>query len=52
MSGLNYRVVLRKVGLVCPVYSNPAQMDVGASSFVVSTTNFTKFSVSLSANII
>ena len=41
MSGLNYRVVLRKVGLVCPVYSNPAQMDVGASSFVVSTTNFT-----------
>ena len=37
MSGLNYRVVLRKVGLVCPVYSNPAQMDVGASSFVVST---------------
>ena len=41
MSGYNYRVVLRKVGLVCPVYSNPAQMNVGASSFVVSTTNFT-----------
>ena len=40
VSGTNYRVLVRKLGLSCPVISTPAQLDIGEGSIVVSSTSY------------
>ena len=41
ITGRNYRVVVTKPGLICPIFSDPAEITIDSGSYVVSTTTYT-----------